>query len=62
MTKDWVHGIGYSPVCQILSQIVVRAMTTSSPPVGPILLGHCRLQLTSLSSMVALLPPLLCAG
>ena len=33
MTKEWVHGVGHSPVCQILSQIVVRAVITSSPPV-----------------------------
>ena len=32
MTKDWVHGAGHSPVCQILLQIVVRAVITSSPP------------------------------
>ena len=32
MTKDWVHGVGHSSVCQILSQIVVRAVITSSPP------------------------------
>ena len=32
MTKDWVHGVGHSPVCQILSQIVVRAVITTSPP------------------------------
>ena len=32
MTKDWVHSVGHSPVCQILSQIVVRAVITSSPP------------------------------
>ena len=32
MTKDWVHGVGHSPVCQILLQIVVRAVTTSPPP------------------------------
>ena len=32
MSKDWVHGVGHSPVCQILSQIVVRAVITSSPP------------------------------
>ena len=32
MTKDWVHRAGYSPVCQILLQIVVRAMIKSSPP------------------------------
>ena len=27
MTKDWVHGVGHSPVCQI----VVKAVITSSP-------------------------------
>ena len=32
MTKDWVHGVGHSPVCQILLQIVVRAVITSSQP------------------------------
>ena len=32
MTTNWVHGVGHSPVCQILVQIVVRAMITSSPP------------------------------
>ena len=32
MTTDWVHGVGHSPVCQILLQIVVIAMITSSPP------------------------------
>ena len=31
MTKDWVHGVGHSPVCQILLQIVVRVIITSSP-------------------------------
>ena len=30
MTKDWVNGVGHSPVCQILLQIVVRALITSS--------------------------------
>ena len=29
---------------------------------GPVLLGCCRLQLTSLSSMIVLQPPLLCEG
>ena len=33
MTKDWVHGVGHSLLCQILLQIVVRAVITSSPPV-----------------------------
>ena len=33
MTKDWVHGVGHSPVCQILLQTVVRAVITSSPRV-----------------------------
>ena len=32
MTKDWVHGVCHSPVCQILLQIVMRAVITSSPP------------------------------
>ena len=32
MTKDWVHGVGHSAVCQILLQIVVRAVIISSPP------------------------------
>ena len=61
MTKDWVHGVGHSPVCQILLQIVVRAVITSSPPsplLGPVLLECCQLQLTSLSSMIVLQPPL----
>ena len=31
MTKDWVHGVGHSPVCQMLLQIFVRAVITSSP-------------------------------
>ena len=30
MTEDWVHGVGHFPVYQILLQIVVRAMITSS--------------------------------
>ena len=32
MTKDWVHGDGHSPVCQILLQIAVRVVMTSSLP------------------------------
>ena len=32
MTKDWVQGVGLSPVCQILWQIVVRVVITSSLP------------------------------
>ena len=32
MSKGWVHGVGHSPVCQILLQIVVRVVITSSPP------------------------------
>ena len=33
MTKDWGHGVCHSSVCQILLQIVVKAVITSSPPV-----------------------------
>ena len=29
MTKDWVHGAGHSPVCQILLQIVIKAVIIS---------------------------------
>ena len=57
MTKDWVHGVGHSPVCQILLQIVVPLHL-----LGPVLLGCCRLQLTSLSSMIVLQPSFLCEG
>ena len=32
LAKDWVHGVGHSPVCQILLQIAVRAVISSSPP------------------------------
>ena len=32
MTKDWVQGVGDSPVCQILLHIVERAVITLSPP------------------------------
>ena len=31
MTKDWVHGVAHSCVCQILLQTVVRAVITSTP-------------------------------
>ena len=30
--SDWVHGIGYSPVLQILLQISVRTSIMVSPP------------------------------
>ena len=32
MSKAWVQGVGHSPVCQLLFQIVVRAVITSSWP------------------------------
>ena len=62
VTKDWVHRACHSPVCQMLLQIVVRAVITFSPLPGSVLLGCCRFQLTSLSSMIELHPPLLCEG
>ena len=62
MTKDWVHGVCHSPVCQILLQIVVRAVITSSCLLGPILLGCCQFQLTPLSSIIVLQLLLLCEG
>ena len=32
MTGDLVHGVGHSPVCQILLHVAVRAVIRSSPP------------------------------
>ena len=32
MPIAWVHGVGQSPVCQILLQIAVRMLVTASPP------------------------------
>ena len=29
MTKDWVHGIGHSPVCQIVLQILKKKQVTA---------------------------------
>ena len=60
MTKDWVHGVGHSPVCQILLQIVVRAVITSSPPAWTSSAGM--LSPIFLSSVIELQPPLLCEG
>ena len=30
--RDWVHGLGHSRVCQILLQIVSRALIMASTP------------------------------
>ena len=63
MTKDWVYGVGHSPVCQILFQIVVRIvrlMITSSPPAWTSSAGMLSTPAASLSSMIVLQPPLLC--
>ena len=62
MTKDWVHGVGHFPVSQVLLQIVVRAVITSSPPAWTSSAGICRLQLISLSSIIVMQPSLLCEG
>ena len=32
MISDWIHGVGHSPVCQILLQIVVSVVIKASPP------------------------------
>ena len=62
MTKDWVHGVGHSSVCQILLQIVVRAVITSSQPAWTSSVGMLLTPDTSFSSMIVLQPPLLCEG
>ena len=56
MTKNWVHGVGHSLVCQILLQSVERAVIDPLHLLGPVLLGCCLLQLTFLSSMIVLQP------
>ena len=62
MTKDWVHGAGHSPVYQILLQIVMREVITSSPPAWTSSAGMLLTQLTFPSSMIVLQPPLLYEG
>ena len=62
MTEDWVHGVGHSPVCQNLMQIVVRAVITSSPPAQTSFAGMLSTQPTSLSSMIVLQPKILGEG
>ena len=60
MTKNWVLGVDHSPVCQVLLQIVVRAVINPLHLFGLVMLECCRLQLTSLSSVNVLQPPFLC--
>ena len=63
MTKDWVHGAGFSLVCQFLLQNVVWELWLRPLYLlGPLLLGCCRLQLIFLSSVIVLQPPFLCEG
>ena len=40
MMRDWVHGVGHSPVCQILLQIVSRPLIMASPLLAPAPLGR----------------------
>ena len=62
MSEDWVRGIGHSPVCQILLQIVVRAVITSSPPAWTSSAGMLSTPAGFLSSVIVLQPQLLCEG
>ena len=52
-------GVGHSPVCQILLQIVVKAVVTSSPPAWTSSAG---MLLTPADFPFLLQPPLLCEG
>ena len=61
MTKNWVHGVGHSPVCQILLQIVVTAVITSSPPAWTSSAGLLSAP-ADFPSVIVLQPPLLCEG
>ena len=63
MTKDWVYGVGHSPVCQILLQIVVRVVITSSPPAWTSSAGMLSTPADfPFFSVIVLQPPLLCEG
>ena len=50
MTKDGVDGIGHSPVCQILLQIVVRVPTGSPSPGGDVAVDVFDINQPSLST------------
>ena len=58
----WVQGFGHSPVCQILLQIVTRAVITSSPPAWTSFARKLSNPSDLLSSMIVLQPPPLCKG
>ena len=62
MTKDWVHGVGHFRVCQILLQIVVTAMITSSPPAWTSSAGMLSTPADFPFFNDILQPPLLCEG
>ena len=62
MTKDFVHGVGHFPVCQILLQIVVRAVITSSPPAWTSSAGMLSTPADFPFFNDCTQPPLLCEG
>ena len=62
MTRDLVHGVDHSPHCQILLQVVVRAVIISSPAAWTSSAWMLSTQPTSLSSITVLQPPLLYEG
>ena len=62
MTRDWVHGVGHFPICQILMQIVVRAVITSSPPAWTSFAGTLSTPADFHFSVIALQSPLLFEG
>ena len=62
MIKDWVHGVGHSPVCQILLQIVVRAVIASSPPAWTSVAGMLSTLADFISPVIVVQPTLLCEG
>ena len=62
MTEDWVHVVGHSPVCQILLQIVMRVVITSSPSAWTSSAGMLSTPTDFLFSVIVLQPPLICKG
>ena len=59
LIRDWVHGMGHSPVCHILLQILWKALVTASPPARTAPPRHCvSLEIFPSWAISQLLPPL----
>ena len=62
MIKDWLHGVGYSHAYRTCCRLSEAQRLLLLHLLEPVLLGCCQHQLTALSSVIILHPPLLCEG